>query len=153
MTELDATMTDEKDVVDVLLEQHQQIKDLFARIPMFTGEQKRDLFNELVRLLAVHEAAEEQVVHPAARRTAGDAVVEARLQEEDEAKQALADLYDLGIDASDFDEKLETLAVDVIAHATNEEQQEFMTLRAEQSPERLRRMAGAVRAAEAIAPT
>jgi hemerythrin superfamily protein len=153
MTELDARMTDERDVVDVLLEQHEQIKDLFTRVLHSSGTQKRDLFYDLVRLLAVHESAEEQVVHPAARGTAGDAVVEARLHEEDEAKQALADLYDLGTDAPEFDDRLAVLAADVIAHANSEEQQEFMTLRAEQSPERLRRMAGAVRAAEAIAPT
>jgi hypothetical protein len=55
-----------------------------------SGEHKRDLFQDLVRLLAVHEIAEEEVVHPAARRAidGGDQVVDSRLHEEDEAAVA-----------------------------------------------------------------
>jgi hemerythrin superfamily protein len=60
----------------------------------------------LVRLLAVHESAEEQILHPAARHDAGDSVVDARLHEEDEAKHILSDLYDLGTDNPEFDTKL-----------------------------------------------
>src|SRR3954447_7775621 len=76
----------DQDVVSLLISQHNQVKALFARVKSSTGEQKRDSFQDLVRLLAVHESAEEQVVHPAARHDAGDSVVEARLHEEDEAK-------------------------------------------------------------------
>jgi len=54
----------EQDVVDLLLSQHNEVKALFARVKSSTGEAKRDAFQELVRLLAVHESAEEQVVHP-----------------------------------------------------------------------------------------
>jgi hemerythrin superfamily protein len=101
----------------------------------------------------VHESAEEQVVHPAARSKAGEEVVEARLHEEDEAKHALSDLYDLGVDHPQFDVKLATLAKAVLEHAAHEEQEEFPRLAQDTSPEQLRRMAGAVRAAEAISPT
>lgn len=147
------TTATEKDVVDLLLAQHNQIKTMFAEVAAARGERRRELFNDLVRLLAVHEAAEEQVVHPAARSKAGDEVVEARLHEEDEAKQALSDLYDLGVDHPEFDTRLAALEKAVVDHATHEEQEEFLRLRQETSPERLRRMAGAVRAAEAISPT
>ena len=62
--------------------------------------QQQELFEDLVRLLAVHESAEEEVVHPTARRKLdhGDEVVESRLHEEDEAKRALTELYDLGVE-------------------------------------------------------
>ncbi|WP_432933339.1 hemerythrin domain-containing protein [Microbispora sp. CA-135349] len=110
------------------------------------GGRRRELFNELVRLPAVHESAEEQVVHPAARSKAGDEVVEARLHEEDEAKHALSDLYDLGVDHPEFDTRLAALEKAVVEHATHEEREEFPRLRRETSPERLRRRAGAVRA-------
>ncbi|ETK30667.1 hemerythrin domain-containing protein [Microbispora sp. ATCC PTA-5024] len=147
------TTTGEHDVVDLLLEQHNQIKTLFAEVAAAQGERRLELFHDLVRLLAVHESAEEQVVHPAARSKAGDAVVEARLHEEDEAKHALSDLYDLGVDHPEFDTGLATLAQAVLDHATHEEQEEFTRLRQETSPEQLRRMSGAVRAAEAVSPT
>jgi len=148
-------MSKERDVVELLLDQHQQIKKLFSDVGKATGERKRDAFDDLVRLLAVHETAEEMVVHPAVRREddGAEAVVEARLREEDEAKKALSELYDLGVDHPEFDVRLEAFAVDVIAHATHEEQEEFPRLRSALDPKRLHRMAGALQAAEAVAPT
>jgi len=145
----------EQDVVDLLIDQHGQIKKLFADVAAATGEQKRDLFHQLVRLLVVHESAEEQVVHPTARRKIenGDPIVSARLVEEDEAKHTLAELYDLGVDHPDFDMRLKEFSDAVVKHATAEETEEFMQLRTSLRPEELSRMAGVVRAAEAAAPT
>src|SRR5690349_3478553 len=113
-----------KDVVDVLIEQHQQIRSLFERIATARGRQKQDLFHDLVRLLAVHESAEEQIVHPAARDALGEGggpVVEARLREEGAAKRVLSDLYDLGVEHPEFDARLAAFAQDVVEHATLEE--------------------------------
>ncbi|MEV0901169.1 hemerythrin domain-containing protein [Actinoplanes sp. NPDC049802] len=147
------TTVQEQDVIELLLSQHQQIKALFTRVRQSTGETKRDTFHELTRLLAVHESAEEQVVHPAARDDAGDEVVDARLQEENEAKRALAELYDLGVDAPDFDVRFAEFEAAVLSHALHEEQEEFPRLRTRTDPAMLVRMAGAVRAAEAVSPT
>jgi hemerythrin superfamily protein len=147
------TVQREQNVIELLLSQHQQIRALFARVSQSTGEQKRDAFQELTRLLAVHESAEEQVVHPAARHDAGDATVEARLQEENDAKRALSELYDLGVDAPGFDERFAAFEAAVLSHALHEEQEEFPLLRTKTDPDALVRMAGAVRAAEAVSPT
>ena len=38
------------DVIDLILLQHSEIKALFNRLAMARGEQKRDLFQDLVRL-------------------------------------------------------------------------------------------------------
>lgn len=144
----------QQDVVDLLLEQHQQIKDLFGKVKSAKGERKQELFEELVRLLAVHETAEEVVVHPAARNIdGGDQIVEARLEEEEDAKNALAELYDMGVDHPNFDIALAALAKAVTQHATYEEKEEFSILRKTLPADKLQRMAGALRAAEAIAPT
>ncbi|MBF6166824.1 hemerythrin domain-containing protein [Streptomyces gardneri] len=147
-------MTDQ-DVVDLLTAQHAQITTLLARLK--AGEDgKQDLFTDLVRLLAVHESAEEQVVHPVAGRArfgADDDIVRPRLEEENAAKRALAHLYDLGVDHPDFDAALAAFADAVAEHATREETEEFTLLRAQFSTDQLRRMAGSVRAAEAVAPT
>jgi hypothetical protein len=145
----------EQNVVELLLQQHVQIKTLFKDVAAAKGRRKQELFEELVRLLAVHESAEEEVVHPTARRRIddGDDIVEARLEEENDAKQALADLYELGVDHADFDTRLHALAEAVIEHATQEETEEFSALLETLKPDELRRMAGAVKAAEAVAPT
>jgi len=142
-------------VVELLLEQHNEIKSLFTHLRTAKGAQKRELFEDLVRLLAVHESAEEEVVHPTARRNleGGDAIVDKRLHEEDEAKHELAELYDLGVDHPDFDARLATFADAVVEHATHEESEEFLKLRNELSADQLRTLAGAVRAADAMAPT
>ncbi|MEV8517369.1 DUF2795 domain-containing protein [Dactylosporangium sp. NPDC051484] len=149
------TQATQRDVVEILIAQHNEIKDLFARVSSAQGARKEQLFHELVRLLAVHENAEEVVVHPAARDLIpkGGTVVNERLQEEADAKRALADLYDLGVDHRDFDRNLDALAKSVLAHATQEEHQEFTQLRKHADAERLRRMAGAFEAAQSIAPT
>lgn len=149
------TQVAHKDVVDLLLEQHQQIKSLLREVATATGAHKRELFEDLVRLLAVHESAEEGVVHPAARTNinGGEQVVEDRLHEESEAKHVLAELYDMGVENPQFDAKFAVFAQSVVDHATHEEQEEFRYLKQNLSEERLQRMAGAVEAAEKIAPT
>jgi hemerythrin superfamily protein len=143
------------DVIQLLVGQHQEIKELFNQVARASGARKRELFDELVRLLAVHEAAEEEVVHPIARHEVHGAggVVDARLTEENAAKEALAKLYDLGVGHAEFDTRLDALARSVTEHADREENEEFPPLRATVSPEKLRRMAGAVRLVESTAPT
>lgn len=149
------TTTQRQDAIDLLLTQHQAIKRLFGEIPNAGGTQKRELFETLVRLLAVHEAAEEELVHPLARREIrnGESVVEARLQEEQKAKHALAELFEMGVDDPRFDSLLARLGGEVLEHAENEEHEEFPHLREAVPPDRLERLADSVRTAERMAPT
>jgi 2-oxoglutarate dehydrogenase complex dehydrogenase (E1) component-like enzyme len=149
------TTAQDQDVVELLLDQHDQIRSLFSQVSTAQGTTKRELFEELVRLLAVHESAEEEVVHPTARRKmeSGDQVIDSRLHEENEAKHALAELYDMGVDNPQFDAKFAELSNAVNQHAMHEETEEFPYLRQNVPAEQLRRMAGAVRAAETMAPT
>jgi hypothetical protein len=149
------TSTAKLDVVDLLLAQHAEIKQLFADLRGAYGVRKRELFQDLVRLLAVHESAEEELIHPLARREieAGGAMVERRLGEEQEAKRALADLYEMGVEHPEFDDHLYALGMAVIEHATHEEREEFPYLRRNLADDERQRLAGAVRAAQALAPT
>ncbi len=79
------------DVVKFLKDQHNLIKDMFEEVlsahPMRKRREKA--FVELRQLLAVHETAEEMVVHPRVRRevASGDEIVDARLKEEHKAKE------------------------------------------------------------------
>ncbi|GIF08401.1 hemerythrin domain-containing protein [Actinoplanes siamensis] len=147
------TTQQEQDVIDLLLVQHREIEALFAEVRGTAGNARKQAFHQLVRLLAVHESAEELIVHPASRYEAGDAVVDTCLREENDAKRELTNLYALGTDAPGFDAMFAAFERTVIAHARREEQQEFPLLRRNVDPAKLRRMAGAVRAAEAFSPT
>jgi hemerythrin superfamily protein len=143
------------DVIDLLLTQHARIEELFTLVAGSTGDQRREAFEDLVRLLAIHETAEEEVVHPFARSvvSGGDAVIDERLEEERQAKEMLKQLVDGDPDDESFTTMLLLLRNAVLMHAKHEERYEFPYLRANVSKTRLRAMATAVRAAEAAAPT
>ncbi|MGI5240812.1 hemerythrin domain-containing protein [Dactylosporangium sp. CA-139066] len=149
------TATRTEDVVDLLLVQHARIEELFLLVTGGSGQARRRAFDELVRLLAVHETAEEELIHPLVRRLpgGGDDLVDDRLAEEREAKQALAVLVEQGVDAPGFEAAVVLLREAVLEHARHEERYEFNRLRQHVEPARLGRLATALRAAEAVAPT
>ena len=149
--ELDAT----HDVVEFLIGQHMQIRDLFIEVQTSTGQARRDAFDRLVKLLAVHETAEEQLIHPLVRTgvDGGGDIVDDRLAEERAGKEMLAQLEDLGPDATEFPSLLAEVRTSVLTHAHNEEAYEFRYLRREVAGAQLQPLVSMVRAAEAVAPT
>lgn len=144
------------DVVAFLVGQHNLIKDMFDDV-IYASETKarEQAFIGLRQLLAVHETAEEMVVHPRARREIhdGDAIVDARLQEEHDAKEQLSSLEDMDMNSQEFLDALTVFRDAVIEHADHEENEEFPQLQHDLAPDDLKRMASAVVAAQAIAPT
>ena len=146
--------TTQQDAVRFLRDQHDTVRELFARVASSTGDQRRETFEPLVRLLAVHETAEEMVVYPTIRRTSeGEAIAEARLQEEDEAKKQLAELEKLDVSSAEFDTLFATIRAAVESHAEAEEREVFPLLERITDDEQLQRLGSALRAAEGMAPT
>jgi hemerythrin superfamily protein len=145
--------TDAQDVVDLLTSQHEQVKALFTRLKNVKGEAAREPFDELRRMLAVHETAEEEVVYPALRQQGADDIVQARLAEESDAKQVLADLEKMGPTAPTFASELAGFEKAVLAHAEAEEREVFPRLTQNVDSDERRKMGRAVLAAEAVAPT
>lgn len=143
------------DVVTFLKDQHREIKQRFSEVIASQGAERKTAFDALRRLLAVHETAEEEIVHPAARRAlkGGELIVTARLQEEKEAKQMLSDLEDMDVESPDFDTNFLRLQKSVLMHAQFEEEQEFEPLADLLDEDRLDRMRRAAEFAERIAPT
>ena len=144
------------DIVDVLLDQHGQIRGLIQEIDRAdTPEARRGPFEALVRLLAVHEAAEEQVLHPVARLRLrdGDRVADERIQEEEESKRVLQALEKMGPEHEDFQARFAELRELVLTHADNEERQEFPGVRDHYSAEDRRTLGQAFKAAELLSPT
>lgn len=143
------------DVVSLLKRQHGDIRNLFDEVEHTGGQERRDAFHRLVRLLAVHETAEEEVVHPFARRsiTGGDQVVDEPLAEERGAKETLADLDDMATGDPKFMPRLLALRRDIQEHARSEERYEFIHIRRTADAATLAAMAKGIKAAEAMAPT
>ncbi|GAA3855748.1 hemerythrin domain-containing protein [Streptomyces lacrimifluminis] len=143
------------DVVALLMRQHGDIRNLFDEVEQSTGDERRDAFRRLVRLLAVHETAEEEVIHPFTRKSVagGEDVVKDRLAEEKAAKETLARLDDADTDDPKFLSELAALRAEVMAHARAEERYEFIHIRRSADPARLASLASGIKAAEAMAPT
>lgn len=144
------------EVVAFLKAQHNLIEDMFDEVLFASDPEAREKpFAALRQLLAAHETAEEVLVHPRVRREAehGDSIVDARLKEEHDAKELLSQIEKLDITSQHFIDELTNLREAVLDHAEYEEIDEFPYLEGELDVAELKRLATAVRAAEAIAPT
>ena len=143
------------DVVTGLVAQHMLIRDLMAEVLTGSGQQRQETFRSLVALLSVHETAEEEVVHPVARKLAEaeGAVVEDRLTEEHQAKQVLEELDGMGADDAQFEPKFAMLRNAVLDHAVAEQRYEFNRIRQRAGAAQRASMGELVSAAERTAPT
>lgn len=154
MSEMIVETPDE--VIAFLKAQHDLIEDMFDQVLLASDPQAREQpFIELRQLLAVHETAEEMIVHPRLRRESdeGDAIVDSLLQEEHDAKELLSNIESLDITSQEFIDELTKLRDAVLAHAEHEELEEFPKLQRQVDDNDLKRMGTAVKMAEAIAPT
>ena len=143
-----------EDVVDLLLKQHDEIRSLLDTVERSSGERRKQKFDELRRLLAVHETAEEEVVHPYARRKlGGDDAVDELVDEEKKGKEVLKRLERVETGSPDFLPLFRRLRTSIEAHARHEEESEFPQLRIKGSTDELTGMATLVKAAESVAPT
>ena len=149
------TTTKTETVTQFLRRQHSEVRSMFAQMSDLQGDARKELFDCLRAFLAVHETAEEEVVHPAARKAGaqGEAVVEARLAEEDEAKRVLSELEKIGPGSTDFNEKFAQFKTSVEDHARAEEQELFPILEGALDSDTLEAMAKKLRMAEKLAPT
>jgi hypothetical protein len=119
------------DVVAYLKLQHAEIKGLFAETLNASGDDREAKFLALRRLMATHEATEEELVHPAAERALGAKgreIVMARLGEERTATTEITEIERLAVDSLQFEMALRKLEADVVRHATREENDEFPVL-------------------------
>jgi len=142
------------DIIDMIEEQHMEIRELLVAVTGAGPADRDEPFAQLVRLLAVHETAEEEIVYPAVRAidAAAEAIVSARLTEEDAAKKALAELERMDAASPEFAAALARLHQDVDRHATSEEREVLPLLERLDAGQR-DRMAAAFAAAGAVAPT
>ncbi len=149
------SQTTQRTATELLRDQHNEAKRLFSEVVARDGEARGDAFQCLVRLLAVHETAEEEVVYPVLTKAApdGEELANARRAEEDAAKDELSQLEKLGTDSPDFEGKFKTFRDAVLHHADQEEQLVFPRLEKYKDADELEKMAKALETAEAMAPT
>jgi hypothetical protein len=148
-----AAMLPDGDVVGILLEQHARIRELFQETRGAAGEERRDRFNELRALIAVHETAEQIVLRPNTSERVNERIAEARTQEEVEATEALAELEHLEVDSPAFASSFAEFEKSVTEHAEAEEEEEFPAIVNGYTAEERQRLGRMLKATETIAPT
>jgi hemerythrin superfamily protein len=142
------------DVVSLIREQHQQVRQLMQSITTGPSSGRTEDFQTLVRLLAVHETAEEMTVYPALRKMGdeGKRVADARAEEENQAKKVLAHLESLDASSDEFEQAFLSFRSDVEHHAESEEA-EVLPLLMESDMNGRNEMGKAFALAEKMAPT
>ncbi len=139
------------DVVDVLLGQHDRLRQRFSLLRAAGDRDKKALFDELVRLAHIHEVGEQAVVYQALRDTvAGTAITMACAREEAQIVRRLAELKDLGVGHPTFDTTLAAVHQAFLDHAAHEERDEFPRLRQYLPKQSLYAMANELRDVQAM---
>lgn len=142
------TVNTAEDVVEVLSDQHQRLRQLCADVRASSGDDKKRLFGELAHLVHMHELGERTVVHPVTRDHTfggGAVIAETCAVSEDRVAREIAELQDLGVDHPAFDAKFAAFRDVVLDHAAYEERDEFPRLRQYISTQRLHMMASELR--------
>lgn len=142
-------------VIDLLLQDHQEVKAAFARFETADRSQWWDMFEDLVNQLVRHEIAEEEIVFPEARKAVpdGDSVVDARIAEQSEAEELLSKMEKGGANDPKFAAHLTQLREAVLAHATSEEKTLFEPMARSVDSERLDKLGNRYEMAKKTAPT
>jgi len=140
-------------VLAVLYDQHARIRELFELVQNADGAARQTAFDHLRELLAVHEAGEEMVVRPAAKKIVGAQETDARNEEESEAAHVLADLEKMDVASPEFARTLAEFEQAVSNHALHEENEEFPAILAQVSPQDQLKMGERLLKAEKAAPT
>jgi hypothetical protein len=138
-------------VLELLTAQHARMNRLFGRAAGSTGDEARMAFGDLARLIAVHEIAEEQMIHPIVRRLRpDDPLADRLLDEECRISDALSDAVRAAAHGH-LDDTIGGLRDMVAAHYRREKRDEFPRIRRSVPVQERREMGRAVRAAEAAA--
>ncbi|MFI9648015.1 hemerythrin domain-containing protein [Streptomyces sp. NPDC052040] len=120
-------MAETQDVVELILQDHRRMEDLFRLMRSVEADREAAL-REFADLLIAHALAEEAKVYPALKRykDIDDEEVEHGEHEHDEGNRALLALLEVEeVGSEEWDTRLEELA-EAIAHHTDEEERTIL---------------------------
>lgn len=137
------------DIVDLLHERHEQIRDAFADVVAAEGEAKAALYHDLVTSLAVREAVAQELIRPLVE-SQGQARSEGTAGRAQEA-EVMSRLASMDVEDSDFDAKLIGVAQKVTLRIEAQERDDLPLLRRSLPAGELRALARVLRSAETIA--
>jgi hemerythrin superfamily protein len=143
------------DIVQALRQDHHKVEALLAQFESTPPNAREEYFCAVVTDLVPHEVAEEVVVYPAIRSDApnGDNEANARIAEQSEAEELLAEMEKLDPAGTEFTTQFSKLRNAVVAHAKAEEAHIFPLLQSVESDERRAELGAKYEKAKSTAPT
>ena len=149
-------MTNQIDVIDLLLSDHRLIAGLAEQLEAADDPTEiRGLFLRIVEELSTHEAAEQEVVFPAFRTTcevADDSTLAHRMGEHEELNGLLVEMRSLAPDCFGFTKRGSALLLEVKSHFEREEESVFADMRAAFSADELAELGSRALAAKQHSP-
>jgi len=116
------------DAIELLTQQHRQVKDLFHDLEG-TGERAKKsrerLCEQLSDALAVHAEIEEKIFYPACKDARTEDQLREAVEEHLSAKRIIADLVQENFEEEQLDAKLAVLKEQVLHHVEEEESELF----------------------------
>jgi hemerythrin superfamily protein len=148
-------VTSNSDIVAALLADHQEAKELLGRMEKASPNERGELFWQITNELVRHEVAEEEIVYPVAREVVpnGERLADARIKEQAEAEQLLAEMEKAGPEDEQFMTRFQKLHAAVLDHAEKEETLVFEPMREAIDADKSGNMADRYQKAKAAAPT
>lgn len=146
------------DAIALLKADHKTVETLFRKFEKAGDnalKMKRRLVDQIIRELAVHAVAEEQILYPAIRAKAEKFEENAlrSLEEHHVTKWLLKELENMPAEHERFDAKA-TVLIEIVRHHVGEEEGEiFPPMRKAFSPRELKELGAALELAKRAAPT
>ncbi|GAA4893814.1 hemerythrin domain-containing protein [Streptomyces coeruleoprunus] len=145
------------DVITELMNDHQEVEELFTRIEELpSGDARRkELADRVTMELVRHSVAEEEYLYPAVREhlANGDALADKELEDHGAAERTMKDLEDCEADDARFDALITQLMNEIREHVADEEGNLLPRLREACPQGELDRLGDKVRQAKKTAPT
>jgi hemerythrin-like domain-containing protein len=125
---------------DLLTQQHDEIKDLYARYEQAEDDdEKQALFEEIADCLTAHAAIEERIFYPAVYGDELEPQLSEAVEEHLAMKRELAELLTMTPDDDAFDARMKTL-IDLVEQHTEQEERDILPRAEQQLGDRLERL-------------
>jgi hemerythrin superfamily protein len=136
------------DAVEILRNDHQVIKSLLTELAGEAPQERKRVFEQLVGVLTIHNATEENLVYPAINKIADSKQESQHLYHETADADVLAFELDALLkagDVSQFGVKAEKFQEALLAHIDEEENKAFPRLLEIGDPRKVEELAEAIR--------
>lgn len=142
-----------RDIVDLVHQRNEQLRQAFATLLAADGPAKATLFDELVTILAVREAVAQELIRPSVVRPGPVAPAEhiRTAEQQPEVVTGLSLLSSMDVEDDTFDAEMTGVARRVILHLDTQERVDLPLLRRSLPAEELHALAGVLLCAEAVA--